>query len=82
MTDEYELPEICPRCGCCTLIWTECDYCGGEGYTGHDCGEDCCCCLDPEDNVRCDICKGYGGWNECAGHCNGSGNHPTEPAQP
>lgn len=42
--------------------WTECWQCGGEGFSHHDCGEDTCCCLDPEDNVPCDICRGKGGW--------------------
>ena len=45
--------------------WCECWNCGGEGLTGHDCGEDCCVCLHPEDNVRCDICRGKGGWYRC-----------------
>ena len=30
--------------------WVDCWQCGGEGWFGHDCGEDTCCCLDPEDN--------------------------------
>ena len=42
--------------------YVECWNCGGEGYSHHDCGEDCCCCLSPYDNVRCDICDGKGGW--------------------
>lgn len=42
--------------------WMDCWKCGGEGYSHHDCGEDCCACLYPEDNVRCDICEGKGGW--------------------
>lgn len=42
--------------------WIGCWQCGGEGTNGHDCGEDCCACLDPEENVRCDICNGRGGW--------------------
>lgn len=42
--------------------WVDCWQCGGEGTTGHDCGEDCCNCADPEDNVTCDICHGHGGW--------------------
>ena len=53
----------CARCG------SSCDYthCGGceDGYSGHDCGEDCCCCLYPEDNVICDVCNGDGGWWTC-----------------
>jgi hypothetical protein len=43
-------------------IWIECECCGGEGYTSHDCGEDSCCCLEPEDNVQCDACGGNGGF--------------------
>lgn len=43
-------------------VWVECWQCGGEGSDGHDCGEDTCCCLWPEDNVTCDICLGKGGW--------------------
>ena len=43
--------------------WVDCWKCGGEGTTGHDCGEDCCCCLEPEDNVICDECGGAGGWH-------------------
>lgn len=42
--------------------WIECWNCGGEGYSHHDCGEDTCFCLMPEDNVICDICNGVGGW--------------------
>jgi hypothetical protein len=46
------------------LTWANCGNCF-EGYTGHDCGEDCCCCLYPEDNVICDICDGEGGFFLC-----------------
>jgi hypothetical protein len=46
--------------------WIDCWKCGGEGYTDHDCGEDCCCCLNPEPNVRCDECDGKGGWKRPA----------------
>lgn len=45
--------------------WCECWKCGGMGVDGHDCGEDCCVCLEPEDNMRCDICNGEGGWMRC-----------------
>lgn len=45
--------------------WCECWQCGGEGYHGHDCGEDTCVCLIAEDNERCDICRGQGGWWRC-----------------
>lgn len=42
--------------------WRECWDCGGEGVTYHDCGEDTCCCLDPQPNVRCETCEGARGW--------------------
>jgi len=55
--------EICKKCGS-QVDWKECWNCD-EGYTHHDCGEDTCCCLDPEPNVKCDICNGEGGWWTC-----------------
>lgn len=54
----------CDECGA-KKSWCDCGNCGGGGYSHHDCGEDCCCCAWPEDNVECDICKGDGGWNAC-----------------
>lgn len=42
--------------------YVDCWNCGGEGFSSHDCGEDTCCCLHPEDNVVCDVCEGKGGW--------------------
>lgn len=42
--------------------WVVCETCGGEGVNGHDCGEDTCCCLQPEENVSCQTCDGEGGW--------------------
>lgn len=53
----------CPTCGS-DMDWRECERCTG-GYVGHDCGEDTCCCADPEDNVVCDICEGEEGWYVC-----------------
>lgn len=41
--------------------WVHCESCI-DGFVGHDCGEDCCPCLYPEDNVKCQICDGEGGW--------------------
>lgn len=53
----------CARCG------SSCEYehcCDCEdGYSDHDCGEDCCCCLEPELNVVCETCHGHGGWYCC-----------------
>lgn len=60
-----ETREVCAACG--SEKWpVTCWNCGGEGFSHHDCGEDTCCCLHPEDNVKCDICEGDGGFNVCA----------------
>jgi hypothetical protein len=72
---------ICPRCNCCEVDWQECEYCSGEGVSGHDCGEDSCCCLDPEDNIQCDMCYGHGGWYQCIGNCNENGKHIATASQ-
>ena len=66
---------MCPRCHCCEMVLQECEACGGEGVSGHDCGEDCCCCKDPEENVRCEFCEGAGCWDRCSGDCDENGNH-------
>jgi hypothetical protein len=58
-----ESPPICDTCG--TLLeWEDCEYCC-DGYAGHDCGEDSCCCEFPDDNVLCDVCRGDAGWWSC-----------------
>lgn len=38
-----------------------CDHCWGEGYL-HDCGEDTCCCANPDEDdcYPCDDCGGSG----------------------
>lgn len=59
--EEYE-PLCCEHCGQ-ELEYERCDQCE-DGYSYHDCGEDCCC-LDPEPNVRCEQCGGKGGWHYC-----------------
>lgn len=62
----------CARCGS-SMSFIECPECGGEGLCGHDCGEDCCCCLEPEDNIECPACSGVGSFPLClsasSGHC-------------
>lgn len=65
--------KMCDRCKCCEMTWRPCDYCGSEGVYGHDCGEDTCCCLDPEENVECEWCEGDGGWWWC--NCDEKGAH-------
>jgi hypothetical protein len=42
--------------------WIDCWQCGGEAWF-HDCGEDCCPCLEPEADTPCSECKGAGGWH-------------------
>ncbi len=38
-----------------------CEACGGDGLSReHECGEDTCCCMNPEPNVPCDECGGSG----------------------
>jgi len=53
----------CARCGS-SADFHRCDQCE-DGYSDHECGEDCCCCADPELNVICDICQGHEGWYLC-----------------
>lgn len=62
--DGREWDVQCARCGS-SADFEHCDSCGGEGFDGHDCGEDCCCCRYPEENVVCDTCEGRGGWHWC-----------------
>ena len=40
---KLEIPPICFKCGATDMVWINCHYCGGSGYSSHDCGEDCCC---------------------------------------
>ena len=54
---------VCATCGG-DVVWDECYNCE-DGYSDHECGEDCCCCINPEPNVICDVCKGLGGWWRC-----------------
>ena len=54
---------ICPECEW-DLTWMDCGQCE-DGMIGHDCGEDCCACLEPEPNMHCDVCGGAGGWYVC-----------------
>lgn len=72
--DGHDYECQCARCGS-SCEYVRCEMCGGEGLDGHDCGEDICCCLHPEDNVDCDTCKGHGGWYQClstAAFCEGN----------
>lgn len=55
--------DSCPICGS-SRDWETCWQCHGEGGF-HDCGEDCCCCLEPELNEECSECKGRGRYLVC-----------------
>jgi len=55
---------VCKTCGH-EMEYEECWNCGGTGYSHHECGEDCCCCADPIDNVPCDNCDHLGGYWIC-----------------
>jgi hypothetical protein len=41
--------------------WEVCESCD-DGFVGHNCEEDVCCCSYPEENVPCQTCEGRGGW--------------------
>lgn len=72
----------CLKCGS-DMEWVECETCGGEGMWGHECGEDCCMCLDPdEDNVPCDICNGGGGWRLCVNRRKCEATEPGSVIEP
>ena len=54
----------CARCGS-SIEHVACTSCDENGMDGHDCGEDTCCCANPEGNVACYVCGGRGGWWRC-----------------
>ncbi len=54
----------CGRCGS-GITLDNCWQCGGSGYYGHDCDEDCCCCECPDEDEICDICYGRGTLPHC-----------------
>lgn len=53
----------CARCGS-SIDSERCEFCE-DGFYGHDCGEDCCPCLHPEENVPCVYCGGTAVWHRC-----------------
>lgn len=66
---DWQISEsICPKCNQDSCRKRSCDQCGGEGYSDHDCGDDCCACLYPENNVHCDVCDKKG-WLEWCSSC-------------
>jgi len=77
---EYWQQEVCADCGG-EVELIMCDDCE-DGFSHHDCGEDCCCCLNPENNVRCDTCGGDGGWYVCLSKCHENKNEVTSAIPP
>jgi hypothetical protein len=68
--DEYQ----CGRCGS-SIFFETCHACGGDGYYEHDCFEDSCCCLDPEDE-KCCTCDGEGTIARCVSSPEWCDAHP------
>jgi len=64
---------ICAKCGG-DCHWEDCYNCE-DGYSHHDCGEDCCACRYPKANMECDVCGGKGGWFVCLS-CGSNQNKP------
>jgi hypothetical protein len=62
LEDDYDR-EWCAVCGS-DMAWEQCWQCHGEGGF-HDCGEDCCPCLEPDLNETCEECGGRGGYLVC-----------------
>ena len=58
----------CPMCGKWEVRRAECSNFDCEDGYYHDCGEDTCCCADPEPDTRCDECGGHGCHVWCS-HC-------------
>ena len=48
----------CAMCDCEAEV-DHCEHCE-DGFDGHDCGDDTCCCSWPDENVPCQICYGRG----------------------
>ena len=44
------------------MLRVYCWNCRGDIFIGHECGEDTCVCLNPEENIPCETCDGIGYW--------------------
>jgi hypothetical protein len=68
----YTTDEGCKVCGAMLERVSCWNCCGAGGW--HDCGEDCCPCLDKEEiTVDCDECDGEGRYWICPD----AENHPA-----
>ncbi len=62
--DDEPQETLCKVCGN-VMDRVQCWHCQGEGGF-HDCGEDCCPCLNKEEiTVDCEECNGEGYYWEC-----------------
>jgi hypothetical protein len=68
--DEMISETVCPKCEAGTTLTRPCSAFDCDEGLYHDCGEDTCCCADPEPDTECDVCKGYGNihWCPACGH--------------
>lgn len=64
----------CGRCGS-SILFETCTNCAGDGYFEHDCFDDSCCCLDPEDDA-CTVCGGEGSIPICLSSAEWCEAHP------
>ena len=71
----------CARCGS-SVVDVSCYNCGGDGELGSNCIDDMChggeCIHGDSGQVRCDICRGEGGWSRCASSREWCEAHPME----
>lgn len=76
MSDFEMDDDTCPKCGCCSMVWHECENCGGEGgRDGDELMEEDPLWYSQDDYEQCDICDGKGGWYVCVGECDENGKH-------
>ena len=68
----------CANCGS-SVMWVDCGQCD-EGYLGSDCIDDLChggeCIHGDSGQIRCDFCRGEGGWWRCVSEPDWCKAHP------
>ena len=73
--DNYDPPEMCPRCGCCTSFTedVDCEACSGDGFLD-EYDEDPINCA-PGEMRQCEVCKGAGRFVVSSCTCDSEGSH-------
>lgn len=79
-TGDRDEGEQCARCGS-SAFWIDCYNCGGdETSLGSDCIDDLChgqdCIHGDPGYLRCDVCRGKGGWWRCCSSPDWCNAHP------